>query len=101
AVGRAASGRPARWPHRSVGDKGYSSAESRHFCRQHGSRVTLPLKRNECHTGPFALALYRTRERVERMINRFKQSRRLATRYEKCAVNYHAMWLIAAILVWL
>jgi transposase len=35
------------------------------------------------------------------MINRFKQSRRLATRYEKCAVNYHAMWLIAAILLWL
>jgi hypothetical protein len=71
------------------------------YCRQHGIRITIPRKRNECHAGPFARALYRTRERVERMINRFKQSRRLATRYEKCAVNYHAMWLIAAILLWL
>jgi transposase len=35
------------------------------------------------------------------MINRLKQHRRLATRYEKCAVNYHALWLIAAILLWL
>ena len=41
------------------------------------------------------------RERVERLINRLKQHRRLATRYEKCAVNYHAMWLIAATLLWL
>jgi transposase len=46
-------------------------------------------------------ALYRLRERVERLINRLKQHRRLATRYEKCAVNYHAMWLIAATLLWL
>jgi transposase len=39
------------------------------------------------------------RERIERLINRLKQHRRLATRYEKCAVNYHAMWLIAATLL--
>jgi len=84
-----------------VGDKGYSSGKIRHYGRQHGIRITIPRKRNECHTGPFDRILYRTRERVERMINRFKQSRRLATRYEKCAVNYHAMWLIAAILLWL
>lgn len=101
AVQRAGRGRPKRRPHRIVGDKGYSSGTIRHYCRQHGIRITIPRKRNECHAGPFARALYRTRERVERMINRFKQSRRLATRYEKCAVNYHAMWLIAAILLWL
>jgi len=43
----------------------------------------------------------RLAKQQERMINRFKPSRRLATRYEKCAVTYHAMWLIAAILLWL
>jgi len=35
------------------------------------------------------------------MINRFKQSRRLATRYEKRAENYRAMWIIAATVLWL
>jgi transposase len=101
AVQRTGRGRPKRRPHRIVGDKGYSSGTSRRFCRQHGIRVTIPRKSNERRTGPFARAIYRTRERVERMINRLKQNRRLATRYEKCAVNYHALWLIAATLLWL
>jgi len=39
------------------------------------------------------------REQVERLINRLKQNRRIATRYEKCAENYRAMWLIAATLL--
>jgi transposase len=30
-----------------------------------------------------------------------KHFRRLATRYEKRAANYRAMWLIAATLLWL
>ena len=101
AVLRAGRGRPKRRPHRVVGDKGYSSKRIRHYARQHGIRITIPRKRNECRKGPFDRAIYRTRERVERMINRLKQHRRLATRYEKCAVNYHALWLIAATLLWL
>ncbi|MEP0871915.1 IS5/IS1182 family transposase, partial [Trichocoleus desertorum AS-A10] len=36
-----------------------------------------------------------------RTINRFKQFRRIATRYEKRAENYLAMLSIAAILLWL
>ena len=38
---------------------------------------------------------------VERLINRLKQWRRIATRYEKRAANYRAMVTIAAILLWL
>lgn len=38
---------------------------------------------------------------ADEMINRFKQFRRIATRYEKRAENYRAMWVIAAILLWL
>jgi hypothetical protein len=37
----------------------------------------------------------------ERLINRCKPFRRLATRDEKRAGNYRAPWLIAAILLWL
>jgi len=44
---------------------------------------------------------YRERNQVERLINRFKQFRRVATRYEKLAVRYHAVLTIVAILMWL
>lgn len=101
AVKRAGCGRPRRRPGRLVGDKGYSSRKIRQYLRRHGIRITIPRKQNECRTGPFNRLIYRTRNRVERLINRFKQFRRLATRYEKRAVNYQAMWLIGATLLWL
>jgi transposase len=41
------------------------------------------------------------RNRIERLINRLKQFRRVATRYEKRAENYEAMVTIAAIMLWL
>ncbi len=47
------------------------------------------------------VAAYRERNAVERLINRFKQHRRVATRYEKRAANDRAMLAIAAILLWL
>jgi transposase len=39
--------------------------------------------------------------RRERCINRLKQWRGLATRYEKRAANYWAMLVIASIVLWL
>ncbi|MCC5669370.1 transposase [Nostoc sp. CHAB 5784] len=48
-----------------------------------------------------AFEIYRQRNIVERAINRLKQFRRIATRYEKLAVNYTAMITIASIILWL
>jgi hypothetical protein len=48
-----------------------------------------------CRKGPFDRTIYRQRNQIERTINRFKQFRRIATRYEKRAVNYRTMWTIA------
>jgi transposase len=101
AVKRRGPGRPKRRPHRIMGDKGYSSRRIRQYARQHGMRLTIPRKQNEHRTGPFNRALYRLRNRIERLINRCKQFRRIATRYEKRAASYQAMWLIAAIILWL
>jgi transposase len=101
AVQRPRGGRPKRRPQRVAGDKAYSSRKIRQYLRRHGIRITIPRKQNEHRTGPFDRTIYRLRERVERLINRLKQHRRLATRYEKCAANYRAMWLIAATLLWL
>ena len=49
----------------------------------------------------FDRAAYRTRERVERLINRLKQFRRVATRYEKRGHHYIAFVTLAAIILWL
>jgi transposase len=49
----------------------------------------------------FDKAIYARRNVVERCINRLKQWRGLATRYEKRAVNYRAMVVIASIFIWL
>jgi len=101
AVKRVGCGRAKQRPKRVVGDKGYSSRKNRRYCRRRGIRITIPRREDERRTGPFDRVIYRTRNRVERMINRLKQFRRLATRYEKRAENYRAMWIIAAILLWL
>jgi transposase len=72
---KGAKGRPRLRPQRVVGDKGYSR-----YARQHGVRITIPRKVNECRKGPFARQVYKQRNAVERLINRLKQFRRLATR---------------------
>ena len=46
-------------------------------------------------------ATYRERNRVERLVNRLKAYRRVATRYEKRAASYLAMLTLAALLLWL
>jgi transposase len=101
AVKRGGPGRPKHRPHRLVGDKAHSSRPIRQYVRRRGLRVTIPRKAHEHRTGPFNRAIYRPRNTIERLVNRCKQFRRLATRYEKRAANYYAMWLIAATLLWL
>ena len=98
---KGAKGRPRLRPRRVVGDKGYSSRAIRRYARQHGIRSTIPHKVNGCRKGPFDREVYKQRNLVERLINRLKQFRRLATRYEKRAANYQVMWIIAATLLWL
>jgi len=49
----------------------------------------------------FSREEYRQRSWIERLINRLKQWRRIATRYEKRAHNYQAFVLIGCILLWL
>lgn len=100
-VKRTGPGQPKRRPQRIVGDKGYSSRKFRRFLRRRGIRYTIPRKANEKRGGSFDKQIYRQRNRVECLINRLKQFRRIATRYEKRAANYAAMLTIASILLWL
>jgi len=101
AVRRPGRGRPRVRPDRVVGDKGYTGRRYRAYCRRRGIRHTIPHQRRERRRGPFDRAAYRLRNRVERLINRLKRYRRVATRDEKRAASYLAMVTIAACLTWL
>jgi transposase len=88
-------------PARLAGDKGYSSRAVRAQLRRRRIRAIIPTKQGQRRQPQFDRTAYRERNRVERLINRLKQYRALATRYEKLAVTFHALLIIAAILIWL
>jgi transposase len=99
-VKRQGRGRPKSRFRYFLGDKAYSSQNIRAKLRAKGVTPIIPRKSNEKGRS-INRGLYRERNRVERLINRLKQNRRIATRYEKYAVNYLAMLTIASILLWL
>jgi transposase len=101
AVRRHGRGRPRIRPRRVVGDKGYTGRVRRAYCRRRGIRYTIPRRRDERRTGPFDRAVYRLRHRVENLIARCKQYRSLATRYDKRATSYQALWTIAMTILWI
>ena len=45
--------------------------------------------------------VYRERNQIERLVNRLKQYRRIATRYDKLADSYGAFITLVAIRMWL
>jgi transposase len=77
--------------------------------RRRGIRHTIPERRaqreqREGRPGrppDFDAVLYARRNVVERCVGRLKQWRGVATRYEKRALNYRAMVVIAALVIWL
>jgi transposase len=101
AVKRQGRGRPRVRPERVAGDKGYSSPIVRRYLKTRRIGAVIPTKADEEPDPTFDRDAYRERNIVERLINRLKQWRRIATRYEKRAANYLAMLTFAAILLWL
>ncbi len=101
AIKRMHRGRPRLRPDRLIGDKAYSSGEIRAYLQKHGVRCTIPRRSDERRRGSFDRQTYRVRNTVERLVNLYKQFRGLATRYEKRADSYRALWIIAAIFLWL
>lgn len=104
-VRRRARGRPRGRPRCLVGDRGYSYATVRRLLARRHIRAVIP-RRSDQRPGdgrhaPFDRAAYRERNRVERLVNRLKQHRRVATRYEKRAVHYLAMLTLASMVLWL
>ena len=78
-----------------VADRGYSSHALRTAVWELGSRPAIPTRRNEAPVhGPDWI--YVNRERGERMWNRLKEWRAIATRYEKTARSFLSVLHLAA-----
>jgi transposase len=98
---RGAHGRLRRRPVALVGDKAYSTRAVRAYLRIHRIRAVIASRSDQPRSAWFDRTLYRSRNLVERLINRLKQFRRVATRYEKRGANYLAMVTLAAVRLWL
>jgi transposase len=101
AVKRRGPGRPRLRPRRVGGDKGFSYRRVRGYLRRRGIGAVIPTRSDQRRLPRFDRAAYRARNVVERTINRLKQFRRVATRYEKRAANYLAVLTLASCLLWL
>jgi transposase len=90
------AGRP-RWPQRVAGDKGYSYPGIRQWLRCHHMAAVIPSRKDQPRDPTFDRAAYRRRNLIERVVGWYKEYRALGTRYEKLAVNYVALWILAII----
>lgn len=88
-----------RRPGKLAGDKAYSAQPIRDWLAAHRIEAVIPHRQNEASRDvAFDRASYRRRNIIERTIGWLKESRRLATRYEKLAVHYLGMVTIGMIL---
>ena len=85
---------------RMLGDKAYDSAELRKKLDERGTTPVIPNRCNRKQHFSFNKRLYRLRWRIENAFNRLKDFRRVATRYDRLALNYLASVCLAAALVW-
>jgi transposase len=102
-------GRPRKRPAHLLADRGYGFESCRRVLRRRGISHTIPERKDHKERRAerpgrrpgFDREAYRRRNVVERCVNRLKQWRAIATRYEKRAVNYRAMVVIASLMMWL
>jgi transposase len=73
-----------------AGDKGYSYARVRAYLRRRKIKAVIPTRKDQRRRPGFDKEAYRRRNVVERCVNWLKESRALATRFDKLAVNYLA-----------
>ena len=88
-------------PEAVLGDKGYDSDAFAKAVEDRGAEVVIPPRSNRKTPRAYDAVVYKERNKVERCINRLKQFRRVATRYEKTSRNFLGMALFAAITLWL
>lgn len=105
-------GRPRTRPAAVAADKAYSSRGNRSYLRKRGIKAVIPEKKDQAANrkrkgarGGRPLShdadLYKQRNTVERLINKLKAWRGIATRYDKTPESYLAGLHLRASMVWI
>jgi transposase len=90
-----------RDPQQMLGDKGYDSDAVRRDIEQRGGEAVIPSLTSRKMQHAVDKAVYALRNRIERFFNRAKNSRRVATRYDKLIESFAAFVLLACIRIWI
>ena len=88
-------------PEQMLGDKRYDSEAVRRDIEQRGGEAAIPSTATRKIQHAVDKALYGLRNRIERFFNRAKNSRRVATRYDKLIESFAAFVLLACIRIWI
>ena len=89
-----------------AGDKGYDSSDARVAIVLRGGKPLIAPRKRKAGSHPpgaqrFDREQYKRRNVVERLIGRLKESRHIATRYDKLADSFRAFVLLGFIRIWL
>lgn len=90
--------RPA--PTRLLADKGYDANSLRDRLVATRTEAVIPSTRSRKAPIPYDAEAYRDRNLIERAFCRLKDWRRIATRYDKLAINFASAVAIAAVVIW-
>ena len=84
-----------------LADKGYDADYIIEAAKNMGAIAVIPPKKNRIIQREYDKELYEERNLVERLFNKLKNFRRVATRYDKLATSFMDFINIAAICLWL
>ena len=84
-----------------LADKGYDGDDVRSALLLRNILPVIPPKANRKEPISCDFKAYKDRNRIERMFNRLKQFRRIATRYDKTALSFIGFLCLAAAKLWL
>jgi transposase len=83
---------------RLIADRGYDANRLRHALRSTGTTPIIPGRRSRRCPIRYDERRYRDRWRIEAAFCRLKDFRRVATRYDKLAINFLSAVVLAAII---
>ena len=84
-----------------LADKGYDSDAFIEVIRGSGAEPVIPSRCGRIYPRSYDCELYKERNLVERLLQKLKNYRRVATRYERLARNYLSMIHLIAAVIWL
>lgn len=84
-----------------IADRGYDSDSFVQAIHASGAEAVIPPRCNRKNLRDYDRILYKERNLVERLFQKLKNYRRIATRYERLARNYSSMLVLVATVIWL